>query len=100
MNCLKCGTKTTGNQVFCDDCLQVMEKYPVKQDTAVQLPQREPRNVEKKQPRKKESAAVRLSKQKNAIIIWLMLTVLVLCGVVGLLTWKLLQFYGGSFPFF
>ena len=40
MNCLKCGRETVSEQVFCEDCLLLMEKYPVKPDTAVKLRER------------------------------------------------------------
>ena len=29
MNCMKCGRETENEAVFCPDCLQIMEKYPV-----------------------------------------------------------------------
>ena len=38
MNCLKCGKKTVDEHVFCDECLAVMERYPVKPGTPVHLP--------------------------------------------------------------
>lgn len=40
MNCLKCGREIEEGQVFCNDCLVQMAKYPVKPGTAVQLPSR------------------------------------------------------------
>ena len=40
MNCLKCGRELDTEQVFCNDCLLEMEKYPVKPGTVVQLPRR------------------------------------------------------------
>lgn len=40
MNCLKCGRETASEQIFCQDCLLEMEKYPIKPGTVVQLPQR------------------------------------------------------------
>lgn len=40
MNCLKCGSETRENRVFCDDCLAQMERYPVKQGTPVWIPNR------------------------------------------------------------
>lgn len=49
MNCLKCGRKTSGNQVFCEDCLQMMQHYPVKPGTAIHLPRRDATFQEKKQ---------------------------------------------------
>ncbi len=40
MYCLKCGRETDSSHVFCDACLEVMARYPVKADAAVQLPKR------------------------------------------------------------
>ena len=40
MNCLKCGRETASEQIFCQECLLEMKKYPVKPGTVVQLPQR------------------------------------------------------------
>ena len=37
MHCMKCGRKIENNGVFCDECLGVMEKYPVKQNAPLQL---------------------------------------------------------------
>ena len=41
MSCLKCGQEIPENRLFCDDCLKVMEKYPVKPGIAINLPHRE-----------------------------------------------------------
>lgn len=40
MNCMKCGKEMSGNQHFCEQCLEEMEKYPVKPNTVVQIPVR------------------------------------------------------------
>ncbi len=40
MNCMKCGREIVLGQVFCKECLSNMEKYPVKPDTPVLLPNR------------------------------------------------------------
>lgn len=40
MACMKCGKEVSGEQVFCDACLEDMEKYPVKPGTPVLLPSR------------------------------------------------------------
>ena len=40
MGCMKCGRDISSGQVFCDGCLEEMEKYPVKPGTVVRLPQR------------------------------------------------------------
>lgn len=49
MDCMKCGREIPQGQVFCDGCLEVMKKYPVKPDTAVQLPRRNQQSSAKKQ---------------------------------------------------
>ena len=38
--CLKCRREIAEGQVFCDDCLAQMKKYPVKPGTPVNLPKR------------------------------------------------------------
>lgn len=48
MNCMKCGRETPSEQVFCDDCLAEMEKYPVKPGTVVLLPRRRDPSAAKK----------------------------------------------------
>lgn len=40
MQCMKCGREIANRQVFCEECLTEMEKYPVKPGTVVQLPPR------------------------------------------------------------
>ena len=40
MQCMKWGTEIKENRVFCDACLVIMEKYPVKPGIHIQLPQR------------------------------------------------------------
>ena len=53
MLCLKCGKNTEGAQVFCPNCLDGMEKYPVKPDVHIQLPSRPAATAQKKQSRKR-----------------------------------------------
>ncbi len=48
VQCLKCGRKIQDGQVFCEGCLQVMQTYPVKPGTAVQLPKHREISEEKK----------------------------------------------------
>lgn len=40
MACLKCGKEVSSGQVFCEECLLEMDKYPVKPGTPVMLPNR------------------------------------------------------------
>ena len=55
MNCIKCGVNVPENQVFCDSCLADMEKYPVKPDITVTLPQRKTAAVSKKKNRRQRT---------------------------------------------
>lgn len=40
MKCMKCGREQESEQVFCEECLLEMEKYPVNPNATVQLPLR------------------------------------------------------------
>ena len=48
MTCMKCGREIPAEQVFCDNCLALMEKYPVKPDAAIHLPLRKEASAAKK----------------------------------------------------
>ncbi len=50
MNCMKCGKEIAPDQVFCEECLADMEKYPVKQGGPVRLPPRATVPVQKRSP--------------------------------------------------
>ena len=79
MLCLKCGKKTEGAQVFCAECLDAATKYPVKPGTVVQLPSREQRSSDKKQPqRRREDSTAELLAQQQKTIRWLFAVVAVL----------------------
>ena len=57
MLCLKCGRETTDEHIFCDGCLSVMERYPVKPGAAVHLPKRKPESAGKKQLSRKRTVS-------------------------------------------
>ena len=69
MNCMKCGRDIPEGQVFCDECLEDMKKYPVRPGTAVHLPKRPayspPRRVISK--RKTISPEEKVKKQRKTI---------------------------------
>ena len=48
MNCLKCGKKTGKTEAFCQECMEVMERYPVKPGTVAQIPNRNAIQAERK----------------------------------------------------
>ena len=53
MNCMKCGREIPEG-AFCEECLAVMEKYPVKPNTVVQIPNRDLAIQSRKPRRRKE----------------------------------------------
>ena len=78
MNCLKCGRDIDEGQMFCGSCLEVMEKYPVKPNTAVQLPRRDDSvPVKKAAPKRRQllTAEEKLQSAKRflrrILILWL-----------------------------
>lgn len=58
MYCMKCGKKIPEKQAFCDNCLAVMDQFPVKPETHVQLPNRQIPTSAKKSPVRKRSHSV------------------------------------------
>lgn len=71
MYCLKCGRETDSSHVFCDTCLEVMARYPVKPDAAVQLPHRslapERPSVPKKRPPSTEELLAQARRQNRKL---------------------------------
>lgn len=99
MYCLKCGRDTESAQVFCNACLERMAQFPVKPDTVVTLPYREPLPAAKKQPPRKrplspEEQVVLLRKQLRRMSFALVVLTLVL----SLATAMLLQDYFSQTP--
>lgn len=54
MYCLRCGRDTKSDRVFCDQCQQNMDLYPVKPGTAIHLPKRNTSVAVKKKTRRKK----------------------------------------------
>ena len=52
MNCMKCGRELREEGVFCQNCLEVMEKYPVPDGAVVMLPRRREPSILKKLPKR------------------------------------------------
>ena len=85
MYCLKCGQEIPEKQAFCDSCLTVMEQYPVKPDTHIQLPKRStPQVIKKAANRKKEpTMKERLARAKKAVQ-WLSIALAVVVFALSL----------------
>jgi len=78
VNCMKCGREIAEDQVFCESCLEVMRKYPVKPGIAIQLPQRKEtpfvKKVQSKRrhaPTPEERIQVLKKRVRTLVILWL-----------------------------
>ena len=95
MSCLKCGKETQNEQVFCAQCLAVMEAYPVKPDARIQLPHRASPSAKKGgRKRRPLSAEEQLSamRVKQTRLKWAVaLLVILLCALVALLVYLWLK---------
>ena len=90
MQCLKCGKETKNEQVFCSQCLAVMETYPVKPDVHVQLPKHANREIPKKSAKKRrppsmEEQIASLRKRNRRLVAALLIAVLLLGAAAYLL---------------
>lgn len=86
MQCLKCGKDTVEKHVFCQDCLSVMEKYPVKPGAAIQIPKRDTANADKKAAaRHREPTPSEMIQRLSRMIRWLTAIIAVL-SILLLLT--------------
>ena len=67
MYCLKCGKDS--KEVFCEECRQTMEQYPVKPGTPVSIPDRETYFAQKKaqQPKRKATAEEQLVQARKLL---------------------------------
>ena len=85
MGCMKCGRDLEPGQVFCQDCLADMAKYPVKPGTVVTLPRRQEETV-KRAPRKKTlplDEQVRRLRKRNRNLLLIVVVLALLLGIVS-----------------
>lgn len=87
MECLKCGRETAGKEIFCTECLNDMEKFPVKTGTPVVIPKREePRRQvpQKKAPKPEEIISglnQTIHRLRTTVCVLLILLALALAGL-------------------
>ena len=93
MNCMKCGAEIKGEQVFCDECLTQMARYPVRPNVVVQLPpQQDSLPSRKRRVQKKERDLAEQNRHLRAWIRWLSLLLVVALLGFGLMAFLLLQY--------
>ena len=75
MNCMKCGRETRGEDVFCQDCLTEMKKYPVDPGTVVLLPRRKDPSAKKalKRHTPPPEELIDILRRQRAILLFLLL---------------------------
>ena len=88
MHCLKCGRELDAEQVFCNDCLAEMEKYPVNPGTTLQLPRRrETTSVKKSYFRRKSLSFEEQVKQLRSLVRVLVILLIVVTVIASLLAY-------------
>lgn len=78
---MRCSKDTQNGQVFCPDCLAVMEQYPVNPNVTVRLPRRPDPTIGRKLPRRRmpsEEEQIRMLKRKVRVLRWILAVALVL----------------------
>lgn len=96
MECIKCGKSTSEKQVFCDDCLQVMDQYPVKPGTPITLPKSASQPSAKKPAHKKrvltpDEQVVYMRKHLRRARAFSLLLALLLLAASGMLLYEALS---------
>ena len=95
MYCMKCGKEIEADQVFCEECRAEMEKYPVKPNTLVQIPNRPKKHAAKKVHSRWESPEEQIAALKKRIrrliatLILMFLLSLGLAAVVGVTVYEM-----------
>lgn len=80
MNCMKCGRETSGEDVFCRECLTDMAKHPVDPSTVVLLPRRKENSFQKKTVKRHGPSPEELVdslRRQNAALIFLLVVSLI-----------------------
>lgn len=92
MNCLKCGREC--EQTFCEECREIMKKYPVKPGSIVQIP----KGRMTKRPVARRTAVpleTKLAKQRK-LIRCLLIAILCMLLVIGAMSAAIYQLWKGQ----
>ena len=86
MYCLKCGSDTQQDNVFCNTCLEDMKTCPVRSDATIHLPERPAPEIEKKQKKVRTPAdQIRTLKKVIRFLLIVLLLMSLLAAVLGFL---------------
>ena len=91
MNCMKCGRKIKDQQVFCEECLAIMDTYPVKPGTPIQLPtpvkNTSPQKTSRRKAKKPEEQIIQLRISVRWLSVILAVALLAIGALVMMLLW-------------
>ena len=90
MGCMKCGRDIVEGQVFCSECLEKIERYPVKPGTPVLLPNRRKEAPKKAPTRRKLSSEEQIRRLRRlnrtlSFLLALSLMVSIFLGYIAVL---------------
>lgn len=91
MQCMKCGREIPAGDVFCQECLSDMEKYPVKPGTVVHIPKQQPKRVQERRPVVAPERRVEILTRRVRILGWLLTLAAALVICLSALVVSLLQ---------
>ena len=97
MQCMKCGREIPAGDVFCQECLADMQRYPVKPGTAVQIPKQPPRKAFDRRPAVTAEKKVEILTRRVRLLSWFLTLALTLVICLGALTLSLLRESDGGF---
>ena len=83
MKCIKCGKDTVGAAVFCDECLEDMQRHPVKPGTPVLLPKRDNLQPVKHSRKRTLKPEQQVQNLKTAVRVLLALVVLLMAALAA-----------------
>ena len=92
MYCLKCGAETPNQQLFCPGCLDATKEYPVRADTPVHVPKRQPAPV-KKNKQKEIPPELQITKLRSRVRRLTLSVILLVLTLAVTLTFLFFQFF-------
>ena len=91
MQCMKCGREIPAGDVFCQECLEDMRKYPIKPGTVVQIPKQPARKtLDRRSIMTPEKKVEQLSRRVR-ILSWLLVLMTALAICLGALTLSMIR---------
>ena len=101
MKCLRCARETADRQVFCNACLDDMERHPVRSDTPIYLPVRKagdtPKRPARRFRRERTAEEIVLILRKRVRVLTALVVILVMMLAAAVTGVWLAKRQGGGF---